>query len=125
MRVKQLNHVAVHVADVDVSVAFYQDTLKLPQMARPAFDFPGAWFRLGEDQELHLIGDRTADVESHPRGGHLALCVDSLDEFEERLDALKATRLERKTRPDGAQQTFLQDPDGHWIELCVLPPDVT
>ena len=123
MQVQQLNHVALHVADVDVSVAFYRDVLKLPQMDRPAFDFPGAWFRLGEDQELHLIGDRTAVVESHPRGGHLALFVDSLDEFEAHLDACNANRMQRRTRPDGAFQTFVQDPDGHWIELAVPPPE--
>lgn len=121
MHVRQLNHVALHVANVEVSIAFYRDTLKLPIMDRPAFDFPGAWFRLGEDQELHLIGERATPAHSNPRGGHLALVVDSLDKWEAHLDACGARRLERKTRPDGALQTFVQDPDGHWIELCVLP----
>lgn len=121
MQVRQLNHVALHVKDVGQSVAFYRDALKLPVMPRPAFDFPGAWFRLGVDQELHLIGDRDQPVHSHHRGGHLALMVDDLDAFERHLDDFGATRLERKTRPDGAKQTFVQDPDGHWIELCVLP----
>lgn len=121
MQVLQLNHVALHVADVDASVGFYRDVLKLPRIERPAFDFPGAWFRLGADQELHLIGDRDKPVHSHHRGGHLALLVDQLDEFESHLDACGAKRLARKTRPDGALQTFVQDPDGHWVELCVLP----
>ena len=122
MQVRQLNHVALHVADVEKSIAFYRDTLQLPMMDRPNFDFPGAWFQLGVDQELHLIGDREVPVHSHPRGGHLALTVDSLDEWEAQLDQNDAKRLERKTRPDGAFQTFVQDPDGHWIELCVPPP---
>ena len=120
MKVKQLNHVALHVADVNKSVQFYRDVLGLPAMDRPAFDFPGAWFRLGEDQELHLIGDRDQPVHSHHRGGHLALEVDSLDEYERHLDENGAKRIPRKTRPDGAFQTFVQDPDGHWIELCML-----
>lgn len=119
MRVRQLNHVALHVADVDKSVRFYRDVLQLPMMARPAFDFPGAWFRLGDDQELHLIGERTLPVHSHHRGGHLALLVTDLDQWEAQLDACGATRLPRKQRPDGAFQTFVQDPDGHWIELCM------
>ncbi|TWU60072.1 Lactoylglutathione lyase [Rubripirellula tenax] len=118
MKVLQLNHVALHVADVPRSVEFYRDTLRLPVMPRPDFDFPGAWFRLGVDQELHLIGDRMDPVYSHHRGGHLALIVDDLDPWETHLDAKGATRLPRKTRPDGALQTFVQDPDGHWIELC-------
>ncbi len=118
MQIRQLNHVALHVADVQRSVAFYRDVLKLPSMPRPEFDFPGAWFRLGGDQELHLIGDRQLPVHSHHRGNHFALIVDDLDAWERHLDACGARRLPRKTRPDGALQTFVQDPDGHWVELC-------
>ncbi len=120
MQIRQLDHVALHVSDVAKSVAFYRDVLKLPPLDRPDFDFPGAWFQLGADQELHLIGDRDAPVHSHHRGGHFALAVDSLDQWEQHIDDQGATRLQRKTRPDGALQTFVQDPDGHWIELCVL-----
>lgn len=121
MIVRQLDHIALHVADVDASVTFYRDVMCLPQMDRPNFDFPGAWFRLGQTQELHLIGDRDVPVHSHHRGGHFALKVEGLDEWETQLDRHGATRMERKTRPDGALQTFVQDPDGHWIELCFVP----
>ena len=121
LKVRRLDHVALHVADVERSVRFYGEVLCLPALARPAFDFPGAWFRLGEEQELHLIGERHQAVHSHHRGNHLALLVDSLDEWEAQLDRCGATRLQRKLRPDGAKQTFVQDPDGHWIELCMLP----
>ncbi|WP_339946637.1 VOC family protein [Novipirellula sp.] len=121
MKAIELNHIAIHVLDIQKSVAFYRDTMNLPQLDRPAFDFPGAWFQLGERQELHLIGDRTLPVHSHHRGGHFALEVDSLDEWEAHLDKHHATRLSRKIRPDGALQTFVQDPDGHWIELCMPP----
>jgi len=117
----QLNHVALHVANLEASVRFYRDTMKLPVMQRPDFDFPGAWFRLGDDQELHLIGDRRTQVHSHHRGGHFALVVDSLDDWEKQIDQCGAPRLPRKQRPDGTWQTFVQDPDGHWIELCVPP----
>ncbi|WP_164102568.1 VOC family protein [Candidatus Laterigemmans baculatus] len=119
MPILKLNHVALHVADVAHSVPFYRDVLRLPLMERPAFDFPGAWFRVGTDQELHLIGDRDAAVHSHPRGTHVALEVEELDDWEAHLDAHNVERLPRKVRPDGAQQVFLKDPDGHWIELCL------
>jgi len=121
MEVRQLNHVALHVADVPRSVDFYERVLQLPALERPAFDFPGAWFRLGIDQELHLIGDRTESVHSHHRGNHVALAVDDLDAWEQHLDSLGTTRLPRRVRPDGAGQIFVQDPDGHWIELCFPP----
>ncbi|QDV70157.1 fosfomycin resistance protein FosB [Rosistilla carotiformis] len=117
MKVLQLNHIALHVADVAVSAAFYRDVLQLEPLPRPAFDFPGAWFRLGEDQELHLIGDRDSAVHSASRGNHLALKVDDLDAWESHLQRLGADHNPRRVRPDGGLQVFLPDPDGHWIEL--------
>ena len=54
----ELNHVAIHVADVERSCHFYANILRLEALPRPGFDFPGAWFRLGPLQELHIIGRR-------------------------------------------------------------------
>ncbi len=121
-RVRQLDHVALHVADVSVSVGFYRDALGLEPMPRPAFDFPGAWFRLGPTQELHLIGDRAQPVHSHNRGNHFALLVDDVDEAQAFLRSRGVPILKRNTRPDGAAQVFIQDPDGHVIEFCGQPP---
>ena len=121
MQIAQLNHVALHVADVDRSVAFYQCVLRLEPIPRPAFTFPGAWFRLGVDQELHLIGERTREVVSHNRGNHFALLVDDFDAWEQHLVARRVQFVPRRTRPDGALQLFIIDPDGHYVELCTPP----
>ena len=121
MKTTQLDHVALHVADVDASCAFYSTVLQLESLPRPAFDFPGAWFRLGTTQELHLIGDRGEAVHSHNRGNHFALMVDDIDAWEEHLTQANANMRPRKVRPDGASQIFLVDPDGHFIELCTAP----
>jgi len=117
MKVHELNHVALHVSNVEASCRFYEKVLRLEPIPRPAFTFPGAWFRLGAAQELHLIGERTEAVYSHNRGNHFALRVDDLDEWEKHLTAAKADFQRRKTRPDGAWQVFLRDPDGHIVEL--------
>src|SRR5678815_3198643 len=85
MKTLQLNHVALHVADLERSVAFYREVLKLEPMPRPDFAFPGAWFRIGENQELHLIGERTAAVISHNRGNHWAMMIDDMDAWEKYL----------------------------------------
>jgi len=122
MKFAQLNHVALHVADVERSVAFYRDVLRLEPIPRPAFTFPGAWFRLGVDQELHLIGERKQDVISHNRGNHFALLVDDFDAWEKYLIDRKVNFAPRRTRPDGALQLYVIDPDGHYVELCTLPP---
>jgi catechol 2,3-dioxygenase-like lactoylglutathione lyase family enzyme len=117
MNIAELNHVALHVANVERSCEFYRTVLRLEAIPRPAFDFPGAWFRLGAAQELHLIGDRVAPVVSSNRGNHFALRVDELDSWEAHLKKVSAEFRPRKQRPDGAWQIFLRDPDGHVIEL--------
>ncbi len=123
MKTTQLNHVAIHVADVDASTAFYETVLKLEAIPRPNFSFPGAWYRLGIDQELHLIGERPNDepVISASRSNHYALMVDDMDAWEAHLRALGQDYLPRRTRPDGAFQIYVADPDGHYIELCTPP----
>lgn len=123
MKIFELNHVALHVADVARSCEFYQRVLHLPPMPRPAFDFPGAWFRLGDQQELHLIGGRTEPVVAGYRGNHFALLTDDLDGWAKHLASVGADFRPKKLRPDGAEQIFLRDPDGHVIELCTPPPE--
>jgi len=118
MKIVELNHVALHVADVERSRQFFRDVMRLEEIARPAFDFPGAWFRLGERQELHLIGGRELEARSHNRGNHWALLVDDLDAWEAHLKQVGYPTLPRRRRPDGAGQIFLIDPDGHYLELC-------
>ena len=122
MRFAQLNHVALHVADVEKSVVFYRDVLHLEPIPRPAFSFPGAWFRLGVDQELHLIGGRDREVVSHNRGNHFALLVDDFEAWEKYLRENHVKFAPRRVRPDGALQLYVIDPDGHYVELCTLTP---
>src|SRR4051812_45732216 len=122
MKIQELNHVAIYVTDVERSVDFYSRVLKLPAMARPAFNFPGAWFRLGSTQELHLIGDRGEPYPEMNRNNHFALRVDDIDVWQQHLSASGADFNRKKLRPDGAWQIFVTDPDGHTIELFV-PPD--
>jgi catechol 2,3-dioxygenase-like lactoylglutathione lyase family enzyme len=122
VRIIELNHVALHVQDVSRSCAFYTEVLKLPPMPRPAFTFPGAWFRLGPAQELHLIGDRSQPVFSHHRGTHFALQVDDIAAWAEHFRQVKCNFMGPKPRPDGATQIFIEDPDGHVIELFTPRP---
>lgn len=122
MKTLKLDHVALHVADLERSTKFYTEVLKLEPMPRPAFAFPGAWFRLGASQELHLIGERTAPVISHNRGNHWALMIDDMDAWEQYFQKNEIPYLPRRRRPDGAFQIYLIDPDGHYIELCTAVP---
>ncbi|MBM3835575.1 MAG: glyoxalase [Verrucomicrobia bacterium] len=122
MKIHDLDHVAIHVKNVEPSCEFYRTVLCLKQIPRPAFTFPGAWFQLGSVQELHIIGDRKDPVFSHNRGNHFALRVDDLDAWEHHFQELKIEYRERRSRPDGALQIYVSDPDGHYVELFTPPP---
>jgi catechol 2,3-dioxygenase-like lactoylglutathione lyase family enzyme len=123
MDIVELNHVALHVADVARSSEFYRRVLRLAAIPRPAFDFPGAWFRLGTRQELHLIGRTDEPVPPRSRNNHFALRVDDLHAWAKHLQEVGVPFRGPKPRPDGALQIFVADPDGHWIELFTPPPD--
>ena len=120
MKHLELNHVAIHVQDIEKSKEFYRNVLALDEITRPDFPFPGAWFRLGIQQELHLIGERDTPVVSATRGNHFALLIDNMDEWEACFKELGVEYLPRRTRPDGAFQIYVSDPDGHTIELCMM-----
>ena len=122
MNIQELNHVALYITDVKRSSEFYAGVLRLEPLLRPAFDFPGAWFRLGTSQELHLIGNRNTPFVEQNRNNHFALQVDDLDAWERHFRTVGAEFAPRKPRPDGALQVFLRDPDGHTIELFTPPP---
>ncbi len=118
--VKELNHVAIHVSNLDESIHFYRDILELPVLDRPAFDFGGAWFAFGT-QELHLIEDK-ALASSARRHHHFALLVDDTTAVEEHLKVKGWTAIvSHGSRPDGAPQLFITDPDGYSIEFTSLP----
>lgn len=120
MQILDLNHIALHVQDVAASSRFYADILELPVLERPAFDFPGAWFRLGPVQQLHLIGERQQAVHAHPKGNHFALRVASIRQAEADLHSKQVSFIGPRQRPDGVWQIFLQDPDGYYLELTEL-----
>src|SRR5687768_7134569 len=122
MRNLELNHVAICANDVGKSREFYKNVLRLEEIPRPGFSFPGAWFRLGTSQELHIIGgEKVEAVPPKTRDNHFALRVDDLEAWRKHLDALGIIRRGPVKRPDGALQIFIADPDGHLIELFTGP----
>lgn len=117
MQITTIDHVALAVSDLAASEHFYGTVLALPVLERPAFSFPGAWYALG-NRELHLIGKPNHRAEGSSRGNHFALAVDNVDEWLARITEFDVPHKPIGTRPDGARQLFIEDPDGHLIELC-------
>ncbi len=131
MRIETIHHVSLTVTDLDRSRQFYRDILSLNEIERPGFAFPGAWFQIGEDQQLHLIlhagatfrGDKGIDT----RDGHFAVRVASyrtalefLNSRGYREDAEDRDPMKMHTNPRGIAgfpQIYILDPDRHVIEI--------
>jgi glyoxylase I family protein len=130
MNIQLLHHVAVPVSDLDRSISFYRDIIGLEQIVRPNFPFPGAWFRLADGQELHLIVHTNPTYRTgktvDSRDIHFAARVPSYRQVlefllsngyrEESADELKKVY----TNPHsitGYPQLYIMDPDRHMIEI--------
>ena len=117
-----IDHVALHVADLDKSVAFYSGVFGLHEI--PAAAKGRRWLSLGNGVAVHLLGGRT-EVILDDRSVHLALTSDNLDPILKRLKERKiawsdfagSTGGVSTGRSDGVRQIFLRDPDGYWIEV--------
>src|SRR5204863_10080986 len=121
----------IPVADVERSRSFYRDVLGLREIARPPFDFPGAWFALG-DGELHLIGepqDPTFREQKplDPGDVHFAVRVEIYEEslafleakgYSTEVDHLHPHAMIARPHPvTRYSQIYILDPDRHLIEI--------
>ncbi|MFN0048181.1 MAG: VOC family protein [Cytophagales bacterium] len=122
LNIVEINHVSIWVKSVPESVNFYANVLEMRQLhIRPNFDFEGAWFAIGERQQLHILEGRNDEVShSSSRRNHFALQVRSIEEAEDFLKTKNIAYKGPKARPDGVMQIFIQDPDGYWIEFTEL-----
>jgi glyoxylase I family protein len=130
MEIEVLHHVSLPVTDLERSNTFYREILGLSEIPRPNFPFGGTWFRLGGNQELHLILQHTNVTY---RGGkpidpgdiHLAIRVRSYQRTLEflrskgyREEAEDLQQLRSIPNPiTGYPQIYILDPDRHLIEI--------
>jgi glyoxylase I family protein len=121
IEVETLHHISISVTDLARAKRFYGELLGLKEISRPPFDFPGAWYQLG-DRQLHLIvhpGTRTlrgtTSIES--REGHYGIRVRS---YSRTLEHLRARGISFRDKPCNLTpwpQIYVTDPDGNVIEL--------
>lgn len=124
--VKSIDHVTLVVADLERTRRFYVDLLGMKQVPRPGFNFPGLWFQAGATQ-IHLIqkheGSGLAGLpEPPPTAGagrvfHFAFEVPDFPAAKEQLQAAGIHIRGTGLRPDGYNQLWCHDPDGHVVEL--------
>lgn len=120
---KHLSHVSVVVSDLEKARAFYGGVLGLPEIPRPPFEFPGVWYSLGGDLQLHIIVNagwpfppRQPD-RFEIRSPHFALWVDDADDLAGRLERGGYPFHDYVSTPTGLRQLFLHDADGNMVEF--------
>lgn len=115
----KLHHVSFAVSDLAASKRFFGGVLGLPEIERPNFNFPGAWYAVG-DRQLHLIEQSGAGRETAgriSRSDHMALEVADMASARKALSDSDIEFAEGSNRALGMEQIFCSDPDGHTIEL--------
>jgi lactoylglutathione lyase len=119
----KLDHMALSVKDLDRSVDFYTNVLKLSEITNLTRKEGIRWVSLGDGKELHLVSTIKGPVTIN-KVVHLAFKSANFDELILALKALNITysdwpgKLDTITvRADGIKQIYIQDPDGYWIEI--------
>jgi len=111
------NHVALQVKDFEASRKFYGEILGLQPIPVPDnLKAIRAWFKIGTDQQIHLLAGRTEPVVNDRNGSHFAVFVESIDKAEAFLKA-RNLPYHAQTRFDGVRQIYVPDPDGYLVEL--------
>ncbi len=130
MNYQSIHHTALPVTDLERSRRFYLEIMGLREISRPPFSFPGAWFDIGNGDQVHLIvypGQTfRAGKTLETRDVHFALRVpsfreaveyfhakgyreDAADEFQRVIVSPHATA--------GFPQLYVMDPDRNVIEV--------
>jgi catechol 2,3-dioxygenase-like lactoylglutathione lyase family enzyme len=123
LHVETLHHVAIPVSDLARAKAFYGGVLGLEEIARPAFPFDGAWYRIA-GRELHLIVARDPTFRSGKgvvmEDGHFALRVTS---FRAALAHLQSSGFREGTDEPGRSMRINTQSVTGYPQIHVLDPD--
>ena len=129
LTVSSITHIAIRVKDISRTLDFYVNKLGFAEMMR--MDRDGKlwiiYLRISDDQflEIFLDGEGERAPEREAVGyNHLCLAVPDINQTVAELDALGIERIRPTIKAiDGNWQTWIEDPDGHRIELMQMAPD--
>src|SRR4028118_1275353 len=129
LTVSSIAHVAIRVKDVDRSLDFYVGKLGMREMMR--LDRDGLlwllYLRITDTQFLEVfpegVGERAAEREA-VGFNHICLEVGDIDAALRELQTAGVALIrDKQMGADGNWQAWIEDPDGHRIELMQMMPD--
>ncbi len=115
IQVKEYNHIGIVVGELEKCKWFYGTLLGLKSIPRPPFNFPGHWYQVGSNCQLHLM----VYEETIPQTmRHIALEV---ADFEKAVQELRKEKIKIVDGPgmrfDGSDYLFCKDPDENLVEI--------
>ncbi|TRY80942.1 hypothetical protein TCAL_04721 [Tigriopus californicus] len=114
-----VNHIALVVSDVGLSLDFYTNIIGMKQILRPNFDRHGAWLTAG-NVDIHLIKGRPAvHSDDDLIVSHVALDASNMDGLRARLTKLGAKSRKNISVPNPQNNNKAVDQvNGYYIEFC-------
>lgn len=120
-RITKINHVTLVVNQLESAAAFYEKEMGLEVIPAFVFDYPTAFFKINDTQQLHLT--EWEDAQSFR--GHICVCVDDFNTIFWRMKELGIIDIEPwgnvRQLPDGAMQLFVRDPSDNLVEISCEP----
>ena len=128
----RIDHIALSVRDLAASARFYGETLGLTEIENRTRRPTIRWFAFDANRAVHLITGPDEPPPQRPMAAHFCLSTPVFDETLKYL-AEKGVKYVSLTgepgryslRGDGVRQTYFQDPDNYWVEVCEANPDGT
>lgn len=123
-----VSHLALYVHDLDKSRAFYKDFLGFAEAPYVKKNKDGSihliWIKINDTQTIELFEEPKDRVGNPDRLNHLGLVTDDAEAMRQYL-ASRGVKVPDQT-PLGSTRNknyFVQDPDGHNIEMVQYMPD--
>jgi len=120
-KITKINHVTLIVDQLEKAAEFYEKEMGLEVIAAFVFDYPTAFFKINETQQLHLT--EWEDAQSFR--GHVCVTVDDFNTIYWRMKELGIIDIAPwghvRQLPDGAMQLFIRDPAGNLVEISCDP----
>lgn len=117
-----LRHVALNVADVSASVAFYSSLFGMQVVWRP--DPDNAYLSSGCDN-LALHRSQTRLQQERHRLDHVGFIVERPEDVDRAAEVLAARHIPLlkppRTHRDGSRSLYCADPDGNVIQILYEP----